>query len=134
MTDGQPLILIVDDEKVTSHTMTMALEALGYEAIVAENGEQGLKMALEQHPRLIILDYHMKGMDGITVLRKLRADPWGSTAPVIMASNVYDVDLINAIMELNVPDYVLKSDINLDDLVKLVGKYVPAPHESQPGQ
>jgi DNA-binding response OmpR family regulator len=124
MTD-KPLILVVDDEKLTSRTVTMALEAVGYQAMVAEDGKTGLEQALAVHPQLIVLDYHLKGMDGVEVLRKLRTDSWGKDVPVIMASNVYDVDLINTLMELNVPDYVLKSDVNLDDIIKLVGKYVP---------
>ena len=134
MTDDIPLILVVDDEKMTSRTITMALEALGYQTVIAESGQDGLTEAMQKHPRLIVLDYHMKDIDGIAVLRKLRADEWGKTVPVIMASNIYDVDIINAIMELGVQDYVLKSDINLDDIVKLVEKYVPAPVKPQPGQ
>jgi len=134
MTDDKPLILVVDDEKMTSRTITMALEALGYQTIIAETGKGGLATALEQHPRLIVLDYHMKDMDGIAVLQALRKDEWGKNVPVVMASNIYDVDIINSIMELGVQDYVLKSDINLDDIVKLVGKYVPAPLQAQPGQ
>jgi len=134
MTDDKPLILVVDDEKMTSRTITMALEALGYQAVIAETGKDGLATALERHPRLIVLDYHMKDMDGIAVLQALRKDEWGKNVPVVMASNIYDVDIINSIMELGVQDYVLKSDINLDDIVKLVGKYVPAPLQVQPGQ
>ena len=134
MTDDKPLILVVDDEKVTSHTMTMALDALGYRTAVAESGEDGLRMALELHPNLVVLDYRMKDLDGIAVLKQLRTDEWGKNVPIIMASNVYDVDIINSIMELNVSDYVLKSDINLDDLVKLVGKYVPPPVQTQVGE
>ena len=134
MTDDKPLILVVDDERMTSRTISMALEALGYVVVVAESGKDGLKVAAEQHPRLIVLDYHMKDIDGIAVLRTLRKDEWGKNVPVVMASNIYDVDIINSIMELGVQDYVLKSDINLDDIVKLVGKYVPAPMQIQPGQ
>jgi CheY-like chemotaxis protein len=125
MTDNQPLILVVDDEKITSHTMAMALEAVGYRTAVAEDGKSGLETAITQHPRLIVLDYHLKDINGVDFLRQLRTDAWGKDVSVIVASNVYDVELINAIMELGVQDYVLKSDVNLDDIIKLVGKYVP---------
>jgi DNA-binding response OmpR family regulator len=110
--------------------MAMALEAAGYEAAEVETGEAGLQTAVEQRPQLIILDYHMLDMDGVQVLHKLREDEWGKTVPVIIASNVYDVDIINSIMELGVQDYVLKADVNLDDIVTLVGTYVPMPAQS----
>jgi CheY-like chemotaxis protein len=141
MTNDTPLILVVDDEKMTSRTMTMALEAVGYRTVTAESGQTGLDAAIAEHPSLIMLDYNMPGMDGITTLRKLRQDAWGKQVPVIIASNVYDVDIINAIIELGVQDYVLKADVNLDQIVDLVGKYVPAPSRTsaapqpeQPGQ
>lgn len=125
MTEDGPLILIVDDEKQTSHTMALALEAVGYRSLEASTAKECLEAAMQHHPSLIVLDYHLTGKDGIDVLRELRKDDWGRTVPVIIASNVYDVDVINDIMSLGVQDYVLKADINLDDVVKLVGTYVP---------
>lgn len=125
MTDERPLILIIDDEKQTSRTMALALEAVGYTTQEAASAKEGLKEAQARHPDLIVLDYSMEGQDGIIVLRELRKDSWGKTVPVVVASNVYDVDVINNIMSLGVQDYVLKADVNLDEIIKLVGKYVP---------
>lgn len=134
MTDDRPLILIVDDEKQTSRTVAMALEAVGYLTQESSTAKEGLQAASQSHPSLIILDYHMAGKDGLDVLRELRKDEWGKTVPVIIASNVYDVDIINNIMNLGVQDYVLKADINLDDIVKLVGQYVPLARSAGSGQ
>lgn len=125
MTENRPLILIIDDEKQTSHTMAMALAAVGYSTEESDSARDGLKVALETHPQLIVLDYNMGDKDGVEVLHELRKDSWGKTVPVIVASNVYDVDVINDIMSLGVQDYVLKADVNLNDIVKLVGQYVP---------
>lgn len=134
MTDPKPCILIIDDEKVTSRTMAMALEAVGYETIESATGEEGIGIALGRKPDLIMLDYIMPEMDGIEVLRKLRKskDDWARQVPVIVASNVYNVDIINSMIELGVQDYVLKVDVNLDEIVQLVGKYIPAPIPSPP--
>lgn len=134
MTDDRPLILIVDDEKQTSHTVAMALESVGYLTQESSTAKDGLQAALQSHPNLIILDYHMAGKDGLDVLRELRKDEWGKAVSVIIASNVYDVDIINNIMSLGVQDYVLKADINLDDIVKLVGQYVPLARVAGSGQ
>jgi len=131
MTEDRPHVLIVDDEKQTSRTMAMALEAVGYITQEAAVAQEGLQTALQTHPQLIILDYHIGSDNGISVLRDLRKDEWGKTAPVIIASNVYDVDIINDIMSLGVKDYVLKADINLDDVVKLVSAYAPLPATSE---
>lgn len=134
ITGEKPLILVIDDEKITSRTMAMALEAVGYQTVEADSGEAGLKTALERHPQLIFLDFQLPGIDGMEVLKQLRADPWGKVASVIMVTNVYDVDLVNSIMALNVQDYVLKIDINLDEMVKLADKYAPLPASAQAAQ
>jgi len=125
MSEDKPRILIVDDEKQTSRTMAMALEAAGYATLEASTANEGLQTALTQHPQLIILDYRIADQNGVSVLRQLRQDAWGQSVPVIVASNVYDVDIINDIMGLGVQDYVLKSDVNLEDIIKLVSEYVP---------
>jgi two-component system KDP operon response regulator KdpE len=125
MSDNAPTILIVDDEKQTSRTMAMALEAVGYHTIESASADEGLAKGAEVQPQLIVLDYHMEDKDGVSMLSELRKTEWGKTVPVIVASNVYDVDIINDIMGLGVQDYVLKADINLDGIVKLVGTYVP---------
>jgi CheY-like chemotaxis protein len=127
MTNDKSQILVIDDEKITARTMTMALEAVGYQTLSAESGQGGLDMAFANHPALIIIDYNMPDLNGVAALRKLRADEWGKQVPVIVASNVYDVDIINSIIELGVQDYILKVDVNLEEIVKLVGKYVPSP-------
>lgn len=126
MTEERPLVLIVDDDKQASRTMALALDAVGYTTREAASVDEGLQLAQELPPSLIILDYHMEGQDGVTLLRALRKKDWGKAVPVIVASNIYDVDIINDIMSLGVQDYVLKADVNLDEIVKLVGKYVPA--------
>jgi CheY-like chemotaxis protein len=131
MSEDKPRILIVDDEKQTSRTMAMALEAVGYATLEASTAHEGLEVALSQHPDLIILDYHMADQDGVSVLRQLRQDTWGQSVPVIVATNIYDVDIINDIMGLGVQDYIMKSDVNLEDIITLVNGYVPAGNVEQ---
>jgi DNA-binding response OmpR family regulator len=122
---GQNTILIVDDDQTIAHSMAAGLNAKGYATQVEYDGAEGLIRALALHPALILLDYNLPDLDGVAYLERLRQDEWGKTVPVVVASNIYEVDIINAIMALGVQDYVLKVDVNLDEIVELVGKYVP---------
>ena len=117
-----------------SDAMSRSLELAGYTTVQVENGKKGLKAAIEQQPDLIILDYNMPDIDGLAVLDKLRADPWGHTAQVIFATNVYDVGVVNEVLRLGVKDYVMKSDLAAGDLATLAAKYVAVPHESTDNQ
>lgn len=128
--DGKPLVLIVDDDTMVSHPLTIGLKEVGYEVAQSETGKSALEYATAQHPSLIILDYNLPDINGIEVLKQLRNDPWGKTVPVIFATNTYEVDVMNAVMELDVRDYVLKADMNLNEIIKLVGSYVPLPQAS----
>lgn len=124
-TDNRPVVLIIDDDKSWAHMLAANLTSVGYNVVLAIDGESGLTTATTQHPKLIVLDYRLPDTDGMTILRKLRRDEWGKDVPVVFSTNLYDVDAVNDALELNVPDYILKTDVSLDEIVKLVGKYLP---------
>ena len=78
-----PRILIVDDDPQFRRTLHLALDACGYEAGDAADGEEALDAVAAGVPDLIVLDWHLPGMDGIQTCRALRAH---SDVPVIMVS------------------------------------------------
>jgi len=65
-------------------------------------------------------------MDGITMLKKLREDAWGKTAPVIMLSNLNTAEAVEKSLENGAYDYLVKVDYSLDDLVAIVKKKLGA--------
>ena len=79
-------ILIIDDDPTVSELMKRQLSKEGYQAIIAPNGKDGIRLARELKPDAITLDILMPEMDGWSVLRTLKADPEVSNIPVIMAS------------------------------------------------
>lgn len=125
--EGLAHILVVDDDKMIARALTLGLEQEGYNVTSAHSSQEAIASAESEHPALVILDYSLPDEDGVSALRRLRQLPWAADLPVIIASNVYDVDIINAIMTLGVQDYVLKNDVKIEDIVALVGKYVPSP-------
>ncbi len=66
-------ILVIEDERIALQSLALLLEDEGYEVMKAESGELGLQMALQQEPDLILLDIRLLDIDGISVLRRLRA-------------------------------------------------------------
>ena len=80
------LVLVVDDEDVTRQMITMFLEMSDFESIEAENGIEALEQVAKHPPDAIILDVMMPEMDGITMCKKLRANPATASIPVLMLS------------------------------------------------
>lgn len=68
-------ILLVDDEADILEFLGYNLEKEGYRVLKAKNGQKGLKLALEHHPQLIILDVMMPGIDGMETCREIRKNP-----------------------------------------------------------
>lgn len=70
-----PLILIVEDNEKNRRLVRDVLQHKGYRTIEAENAEDGIVLARERHPQLILMDIQLPGMSGIQALGLLRADP-----------------------------------------------------------
>jgi len=77
------LILIVEDHEKNRKLVRDVLQARGYRTVEAETAEDGLRLAREAGPALVLMDIQLPGMDGIEAFRRLRADPTTSGIPVL---------------------------------------------------
>lgn len=84
MARKQPLILVVDDESHILHVVNLKLSKAGYEIITAEDGEEGLEMAIEHRPDLVITDYQMPFMTGLELCMQMKQKPETEKTPALM--------------------------------------------------
>jgi len=77
------LILIVEDNPKNLKLVRDTLQVKGYQTIEAETGEEGVRLAHEQQPALVLMDIQLPGINGVEALKRLRADPVTSSTPVI---------------------------------------------------
>jgi CheY-like chemotaxis protein len=77
------LVLIVEDNDKNRKLVRDTLQFKGYRTIEAESGEDGVRLAREHRPALVLMDIQLPGIDGITALGQLRADPTTRDIPVI---------------------------------------------------
>ncbi len=99
-------VLVVDDDPNVQEILREFLSAKGYEVISAGDGAEGLRRVKEERPHLILLDIQMPKMDGLEVLRQLRAiDP---AVGVIMITGVNEEEIARKAMELGAFDYIVK--------------------------
>jgi CheY-like chemotaxis protein len=77
------LILIIEDNEKNRKLCRDVLQVKGYQTIESETAEEGLKLVEEKAPALILMDIQLPGMDGITAMKRLKADPKSQNIPII---------------------------------------------------
>lgn len=120
---AKKLILIVEDDKDCSDSLRINFARRGYEVVQAFDGKEGLDIALEFHPDIILLDLMMPKMSGMELLRELRGDLWGKDAKVLIHSNVANVNTIIDAEDMGANGYMIKANWQVSDLVKRVSTY-----------
>lgn len=114
------LLLIEDDENFV-YIYKNRLEKEGFTVKVALNGEDGLTMALKDHPDIVLLDILLPKMDGMVVMSKLREDVWGKSVPIIIFSVLDPTDEMTEQITKEQPTYyLLKSTTNLDSVIEKI--------------
>ncbi len=111
--NDKPLVLIVDDEPQIRRLLTVTLEANAYRVLAAASGQEGVVLAAQHRPALVILDIGLPDLSGQEVLRRLRE--W-SNAPVIVLSVQDDEKGKVAALDAGADDYVTKP-FNTDELL-----------------
>lgn len=116
-------ILIIDDDRIFSKILRDGLISGGqgkYEVVAAFDGEEGFEMASLEKPDLIMLDMMMPKLTGIEFLRKLRSEEWGKDIPVIIDTQLSDLEKMSEGLELDVRGYIIKSDYSMETILARV--------------
>ncbi|MBU0670931.1 MAG: response regulator transcription factor [Patescibacteria group bacterium] len=103
-------ILLVEDDEMLHNMYTQKFKTQGYEVFSAFNGAEGVKMAGEKSPDLILLDIIMPKMDGFVALKKIRKNSKTAKIPVIILTNLGQEDDIKKGKELGADDYFIKAN------------------------
>ena len=112
-------ILVVDDNRDSAETLTMLLELMGKEMSVAYDGEQALTIAKEIKPDVVLLDIGLPKMDGYEVARRIRQEPWGSTAILVAITGWGQTEDKDLSRESGFDHHLVKP-VDHDHLLKLI--------------
>jgi len=119
-------ILLVEDEFSLGELYQMILIRAGYEVTWAKDGQEGIEKATAK-PDLILLDIMMPKMNGIEVLRHLKANEQTRALPVILLSNLAQEDVIKQAFELGANGYLLKIDMLPGELIRQISSFFEHP-------
>ena len=120
MSETKHSILLVEDEAPAALALGNALEQAGYAVKKAGDGEVGLKLALSDHPDLILADLKMPKMSGMDMIKEIRKDEWGKTAEIIILTNVTDVAMLEEALSHDTFFYIVKSETSINDVIATI--------------
>jgi len=127
-------VLVVESDAAMRRLVTLHLESETHDVITAEDGAEGLHLALETEPDLIVSDFAMPRVDGICMLAGIRADVRTAAIPFIFLTDSQDDDLRIRSKSLRVADYLIKP-FDRDHLLRAVSRHMrprkvrrPVPH------
>ncbi len=118
--EEQKKILIVEDDVFIRDIYQVKFSQEGFAVTTAENGIEALKKLNEQIPDIILLDIIMPLMDGIAVLKDVKANELWKKIPIIMLTNISEKEKIEGASELGVNDYLIKSHFTPSEVVSKV--------------
>jgi CheY-like chemotaxis protein len=115
-------ILVIEDEQPMREALGDTLGQQGFTVVTADNGKDGLTIALQEQPNLILLDIFMPKMDGLMLLNQLRGTSWGQNIPVIILTNLNpNADAtIKAVLDHKPAFYLIKSNVTLEEIVEKI--------------
>jgi DNA-binding response OmpR family regulator len=105
---SQPRILVVDDDPIIRLMLATRLRAAGYVVEMAEDGEGGLQTARRSRPDLILTDWMMPRLDGLALIKAVRADPVLQHAYIIVLTSRENPTDQCAALTLGADDYLMK--------------------------
>jgi CheY-like chemotaxis protein len=116
-------IMVVEDFADTRMMLRHALEMSGFRVVEAANGWDAVKVAMREHPRLILMDLHMPVLDGFETTCLLREHPEMCDVPIIAVSAFNSIDDHADAEEVGITAYITKP-VDLDNLQNLISRFL----------
>ena len=113
-------IVIAEDDKFISEMYIAKLSSEGFDVEYAQDGKEAIEKICEIQPDIVLLDILMPKMNGIEVLKKIRADKKIKNTPVIILTNANEKDHVSKAMEMGANDYLIKASFTPDEIVSKI--------------
>ena len=123
-------ILVIDDDARDRGLLAAVLEERGYEVILADNGGTGLMLCHRRSPDAVVLDLHMPGIDGRSVLRQLRT--LHPRLPVVVFSGLSTEEVEEEMLNHGATAFIQKA-FSLDQLGSALQEVLPSPADTDSG-
>lgn len=102
------------------------MELMGFSAIPAKHGKEGVEIAIKEKPNLILMDIMMPGMDGWEATRQIRSNPETKDIPILAATALFRESDLRTCVEAGCNDYIVKP-FTFQELRGKIQEFIPVP-------
>src|SRR4051812_23323611 len=120
-------VLIVDDDVDGCKPLARLLQYVGHKSFFVHDGRAALTLLDQLRPDMILLDVMMPGLDGIEVLKHIRAHPVHKDLPVVIYTALNDSDTVNAAMSNGAQSYLVKSKAGFEEIQSCIETHIGPP-------
>ncbi len=117
-------ILLIEDDSTQVMLYEIEFKIYGYELLIAQNGKDGIKIALKEKPDLILLDLLLGDINGLEVLKTIKNNKDTEETKILILSNYNKKGLEDECKKLGAISYLTKSDFIPKEIVKIAEKYL----------
>lgn len=120
-------VLIIEDNKDLLKFLAMGLRKAGFHVLTTREGKEGLNLALNDNPDIVLLDIKMPKMDGLELLTELREDQdFGAKVPVIILTNLdkSDKGMISNIQETQPAYCLIKANSSIEEIIEKINELI----------
>lgn len=117
-------VLLVEDEQILLELLDKKLRGQGYDVSLASDGEEGLRLARQVIPDIIILDILMPKMDGFAMMTELQKDENLKKIPIIIVSNSGQTVELSRARQLGAKDWLVKTEFDPQEVIEKIKKQI----------
>ena len=125
MSEQQIKVLVIEDDEYSRDALAHLLDAEGYDAQSAHDGEAGLEKAKETNPDVIVLDLNLPGIDGRQVIKRIRGDQSLASIPILVVTGDDD-KAAQAAVDIGADGYLTKP-VEFDRLISAITNIQASP-------
>jgi len=115
-------VLLIEDSPTQAREVAASMSCYNIDVFIAGDGPQGLRLAIELKPDLIVLDINLPTMNGYQVCRRLKREPKTQSIPVVMLTSSDSTDAIMEGLEAGALDYIPKDAFAVENLSSTLEK------------
>ncbi len=113
-------ILTVEDDNDLREAITTALQGAGFSVLTAADGREGVRLALAEHPDVILMDIMLHELNGHEAVAKIRQDVWGQNAKIIFLTSQTEAENVVYAVQSGSDAYIVKPHATLAEIVQKV--------------